>query len=150
MALRRVAVSALGALVVLGLSACGTSPIMPPTVALSSPYHSSSVPDVLGSGSQVAKVRVCSVTGGPVAIDVHFDDPTGYYSTLTVTARSNLFDPNTEYGIILSKGYLGDVAADTHLETDRPLEVGECADVGIYTSNYIDRQGLPFTFTITW
>ena len=153
MALRRVAVSALGALVVIGLSACGAIPMGPPgDLALVSPYSGSSVADLLGSGSQLAKVRVCSVNGGPLSVDVHFDVPIEFSSTLSVQAHSIGLDPAGEEGLLIGQLYDGSrpFGADFHVESIRPLGPGECADVGIFTSNYNTRQGLPFTFTITW
>ena len=97
MSIRRVVVSVIGAAAVaLVLSACGSSPLLPPVVGLSSPYHGSSALDPLSqTGGQSAKVRVCSLAGGPLTVDVHIPGA-DVHTELHVRAYSTDIDVNPD------------------------------------------------------
>ncbi|UDY36307.1 hypothetical protein [Dermatobacter hominis] len=150
---RRVVVSGVGAAIVaLLLSACGSSPLLPPALGLTSPYQGSSVLDPLSpTGAQVAKVRVCSLAGGPLAVDVHSPAPD---SNTGLSVHANSTDLETtgdvEAARLIEFVQIQAIGADTHLESERAMRPGECANVLIASAQYFDFVGKPFTFTITW
>ena len=154
MSLRRVVVSGVGAAAVaLLLSACGSSPLLPPVVGLSSPYQGSSSADPLSqTGGQSAKVRVCSLAGGPLAVDVHIP-AADVHTELHVRAYSTDIDanPDLEAARLIEEHFLdGSSGVDVHVVSERPLRPGECADVMLGSSQFFFDPGYPFTFTITW
>ena len=152
MAVRRAVVSGIGlAVAALLLSACGTNPMLPPTVALTSPYHGSSTLDLLDqTGRQTAKVRVCSLAGGPLTVDVHIAAPT---SNTDLSVRAYSTDGEVTHDPVdstLFESILDGAPTDTHFESTRPMRPGECADVFLSTTEFLGDPGLPYTFTITW
>jgi hypothetical protein len=151
MTVRRVVLSGVGAAVVaLLLSACGASPILPPLVGLTSPYRGSSVTSLFNN-SQTANVLVCSITGGPLTVDVHSpgaDGNTGVGVHATSTDPALAADPDAARLMEFVQEQA--VGVDTHLVSERALHAGECADVQMGSSQYFFDPGLPFSYTITW
>ncbi len=153
MSTRRVVMSGLGAAAVLLLAACGSSPLLPPVIGLSSPYQGSSSPDPLSqTGGQSAKVRVCSPSGGPPAVDVHIPAADSH-TELHVRAYSTDLEvnPDLEATRLIEEHFLdGTSGVDAHVVSERPLRPGECADVTLGSTQFFFDPGYPFTFTITW
>lgn len=155
MGVRRVIVSGVSAaLVALALAGCVPNPAGPSLpgwpLALSSPYHGASTPvvdPISGIGRHVAKVRVCSLAGGPVAVDVHSPGATDR-TRLTVRIESTRSGDDAT----LLDAYFPEptVTVDTHLESNRALEAGECADVTLLSSYGGFVPGDRFTFKVTW
>ena len=153
MAVRRAVVPGIAAAVAaLLLSACGVSPLLPPTVAVTSPYHGASTLDPLSqTGGQAAKIRVCSVGGGPLAVDVHIAAPI-INTFLAVRAMSTDLEVTHDLAdaTLFDRLVEDELTADTHFESTRPMRAGECADVFLGSGSGWGDPGLPFTFTITW
>ena len=156
MRVRRGVVSGVSAAIVaLVLSACGPSPYLPPPVSVSSPYFGASAPfvDALsGIGKQQARVRVCSLGGGPLSVDVHFP---GANAGTQLTVRAISTDSETTGDVtdatLIDQTYdRGTVTIDTHFESNRPLRGGECADVVLLSTYNTFAPGDPFNFTVTW
>lgn len=157
MTTRRVARFGVGAvLLAVALSGCVSSPYSPPTVVVvSSPYVGTSqvVVDPLAQiGYQQGKVRVCSLSGGLLAVDVQ--TPTADSTTsLSVTAFST--DIETlgnvpEVRVLEASVGQGNVAVDMNFESSRPMRPGECADVSVRTQTNTLGTGPAFGFTVTW
>jgi hypothetical protein len=126
----------------------GTSPLLPPALALTSPYDGSSTLDPL-TQSQAAKIRLCSANGGPPSVDVYFA-AVHDNATMTPQLRSTDFGPTADEGILFTRVWMRDVSLDTHVESTRPLNPGEREDVSLSTDDITHAPSLPFTFTITW
>lgn len=154
MSVRRVVVvGACAAMVALVLSGCGSSPALPPPVDVSSPYHGWStvyVDALSGFGRQQSRVRVCSLTGGPLTVDVH--SPAADADTqLTVRVVSTDPDTGDTTAILIDRVFLQPtVTTDTHVESSRALRAGECADVSLVSTQDLFRAGEPFSYTVAW
>lgn len=160
MIVRRVVVSGVvAAVVALLLSACAPNPGGPSLpgwpVAVSSPYISSStarIDPISGIGNQQAKVRVCSLTGGPLAVDVR--SPGADAGTL-LSVRAISTDLETTGDLVDATLFdvthpRGTLTVDTHFESSRDLRPGECADVTLVGNQNIFTAGDRFYFTVTW
>jgi hypothetical protein len=159
MSVRRVVVSGLSVVIVaLALSACApnpTVPYLPWPLAVSSPYHSAStafIDAISGIGRQQAKVRVCSLAGGPLAVDVRSP---GADAGTQLTVRAVSTDLETTGDVVdatlIEETYpRGTVTVDTHFESSRALRSGECADVTLVGTHNRFSPGDPFYFTVTW
>lgn len=153
---RRLAVSgAFAALAALVLSGCGSSPLLPPPVDVSSPYISNSTAryDALtGFGRQEARVRVCSLTGGPLTVDVH--SPGADADTqLTVRAISTDVESGGDVGAatLVDQSFpKPTVTLDLHLESSRALRSGECVDVSLSSTRNLFEAGDAFYYTVSW
>jgi hypothetical protein len=145
MTVRRACMSGVGAAVVaLVLSGCGASPLLPPFVAVTSPFSGSSVHALTGS-DQLALVRLCSLTGGPLTVDVTIPGA-DFQSGLGVRVTS-VDDPTS---VLLQFNQEQQVGVSTHLESSRPIAPGECIDVAIASREFFFDPGLPFSYTLTW
>lgn len=156
MRIGRVVVSgACAAMAALVLSGCGTNPPLPPPLDVSSPYYGGSTPyiDALsGFGRQQSRVRVCSISGGPLTVDVH--SPGADADTqLTVRVVSTDVDPGVDpvAATLIDEVYRQPtVTIDTHVESNRALRSGECADVSLVSTRNLFEAGDAFYYTVTW
>ena len=126
-----------------------------PTVVVSSPYVGTSqvvVEPLLEIGYQQGKVRVCSLTGGPLALDVHTPDAdaTTSLSAGVVSTDIETLGNVPEVRVLEASVGKGDVAVDMHFESSRPMRPGECADVTVRTETNTLGTGPAFGFTVTW
>jgi hypothetical protein len=149
-------VSGVGAAIVaVALSGCGTSPSLPPVPVVSSPFHgwSTVVVDPLTQiARQGATVRVCSPGGGPLAVDVQSPDADAD-TDLAVRVVSTDWETTGDVpgATLIDAGFHQPIApVDAHVESNRPLRPGECADVGINSTRNLFQAGPPFTYTVTW
>lgn len=152
---RRVVMSGFSvAIAALALSGCGPSPSVP-AVPITSPYVSNTsavVDPISGIGNQRAWVRVCSLTGGPLTVDVHSP---GASAATQYTVRAISTDAESTGDVaaatLIEQTYVrGTVPLDAHVESSRPLRGGECVDVSLVGNDNFFAAGDPYYFTVSW
>jgi len=152
---RRVVMSGFSvAIVALALSGCGASPPLP-AAAITSPYvsNTSAVVDPLsGIGNQRARVRVCSLTGGPLTVDVHSPGASAgtQYTVRAISTDAESTGDVVAATLIEQTFPRGTVPLDAHIESSRPLRGGECVDVSFVGNDNFFAPGDPYYFTLNW
>jgi hypothetical protein len=134
----------------LALASCGAAPNLP-VPALTSPATGASAPYLFDPGGpQFAAVRICSVTGGPVHVDVHMP----LADALTEIGIYAYADFADTAGSLEFPGYPiihpGVPGPDMSAESSRDLAPGECATINISTEQFFSDPGRAFTYRITW
>lgn len=135
----------------MAITACGSTPSIP-VQGVVSPVTGASVTSPFDTDIQTASVRVCSLAGGPIDVDVHLVD---LYPRTQIGINVISADRTEEAGPLRFPGYPilspDEVTAqDLHATSNRPLLPSECAVVQIGTSAFLSDPGPPFTYSISW